>query len=145
MTAIRFTNAVPADAGTIKNCIAAAYSKARETIGDLPDVTAGISQEIAENQVVLAWTEGGLGGVIIYAETNGALKVINLAVSPDTQGKGIAGKLLERAEDAASQAGCAHMELRTHRLMHETRAIYAHLGWRETEVTGNSVAMVKTL
>ncbi|WP_420584130.1 GNAT family N-acetyltransferase [Ruegeria sp.] len=145
MTAIRFANAVPADARAIKDCIAAAYSKVRESIDDLPDVTAGIPQEIAENQVVLAWTGADLGGVIIYAQSNGAMKVINLAVSPKAQGQGIAGKLLKRAEDAARQAECTHMELRTHRQMQDTRAIYAHLGWRETEVAGNSVAMIKEL
>ncbi len=145
MAAIRFVNATQEDVEAITDCIAAAYAKARETISDLPDVTAGVEQEIADHQVVLAWTEVGLGGVIIYSQSNDALKVINLAVAPQAQRQGIAGKLLKIAEDAARRNGCTHLILRTHRLMQDTRAIYAHLGWCETEVAGSSVAMTKYL
>ncbi|MDX1743133.1 MAG: hypothetical protein R3186_06000 [Ruegeria sp.] len=44
MTAIRFMDATQNDAEAIVDCISAAYAKARETIDDLPDVTAGIDQ-----------------------------------------------------------------------------------------------------
>lgn len=145
MTAIHFTEAVPDDVQAITYCIAAAYAKARENISDLPDVTAGVAQEIADNQAVLAWIKDSLAGVIIFAQQGTEMKVINLAVSPSSQGRGIAGQLLARAEDEARKNGCSHMILRTHRLMQDTRAIYRHLGWVETEVIGNSIAMTKEL
>ncbi|MBO9412669.1 MULTISPECIES: GNAT family N-acetyltransferase [unclassified Ruegeria] len=145
MTAIRFANATQKDTTAITNCIKAAYFNAREYLTDLPDVTAGIDRDIAENRVVMAVSEDRLAGVIIFARQGAEMKVFNLAVSPKAQGQGIAGKLLARAEAEAREAGCTLMVLRTHRLMQDTRAIYAHLGWIETEVSGNSVAMQKTL
>ncbi|WP_170324740.1 GNAT family N-acetyltransferase [Ruegeria arenilitoris] len=145
MTTIRFMNATQEDAEAITECIAAAYSKARETIADLPDVTAGIEQDISDHRVVLAVAGTGLAGVIIFAQQDGEMKVFNLAVSPNAQGQGVAGKLLARAEAEAREVGCTRMVLRTHRLMTDTRAIYAHLGWLETEVSGNSVALEKAL
>jgi GNAT superfamily N-acetyltransferase len=145
MTAIRFVNATQEDAGAITDCLAAAYFSARESIADLPDVTAGIDQDISDNRVVIAVADGRLAGVIIFARQGADMKVFNLAVSPNTRGQGIAGKLLARAEGEAREAGCTRMVLRTHRLMQDTRAIYAHLGWVETEVSGNSVAMEKAL
>ncbi|WP_170427880.1 GNAT family N-acetyltransferase [Ruegeria arenilitoris] len=145
MTTIRFMKATQEDAEAITECIAAAYSKARETIADLPDVTAGIEQEILDHRVVLAVAETGLAGVIVFDRQGAEMKVFNLAVSPNAQGQGVAGKLLAQAEAEAREAGCTRMVLRTHRLMTDTRAIYAHLGWFETETSGNSVALEKAL
>ncbi|WP_170358205.1 GNAT family N-acetyltransferase [Ruegeria arenilitoris] len=145
MAVIRFTDATQDDVEAVTDCIRAAYAKARSSIDDLPDVTSGLAQDIAERHVVLARSDDGLAGVIVFAQQGAVMKVINLAVSPSAQGQGVAGKLLSRAEAEAREAGCTHMELRTHRLMQDTRAIYAHLGWIETEVAGNSVAMRKNL
>ncbi|WP_170381313.1 GNAT family N-acetyltransferase [Ruegeria atlantica] len=145
MADIRFTDATQDDVKAVTDCIRAAYSKARETIDDLPDVTGGLAQDIADHRVILALGNDELVGVIIFAQQGDVMKVINLAVSPAAQGQGVAGKLLSRAEIDARDAGCTHMELRTHRLMQDTRAIYAHLGWVETELAGNSVAMRKDL
>ena len=145
MANIRFSAATQDDVAAITDCIAAAYAEARETLADLPDVTADVAQEVADNRVVLAWLGDMLAGVIIFARRGDAMKIINLAVSPDGQGQGIAGKLLARVEAEAHADGCTAMELRTHRQMQKTRAIYSHLGWVETEVSGNSVAMRKDL
>jgi len=145
MTDIRFRDATQADVAAITECIAAAYAKTRETLSDLPDVTAGIAEDIAERRVILAQTEDAVVGVIVFIRQDAAMKIINLAVSPNARGLGIAGQLLSRAEGEARAARCTHMTLRTHRLMQDTRAIYAHLGWVETEEDGNSVAVQKTL
>ncbi|WP_170329919.1 GNAT family N-acetyltransferase [Ruegeria arenilitoris] len=145
MTDIRFVNATQEDAEAITDCIAAAYSSARKTIADLPDVTAGIEQDISDHRVVLAMTDAGLAGVVIFDMLDTEMKIFNLAVSPKAQGQGIAGKLLVRAESEAREAGCMQIVLRTHRQMRDTRAIYAHLGWFETEISGNSVEMKKAI
>ncbi|KUJ80116.1 GNAT family N-acetyltransferase [Ruegeria profundi] len=145
MSAIRFLDATQNDVEAIVDCISAAYAKARETIDDLPDVTAGIAQDIADHHVLLARIDERLVGVVIFAKKNTVMKVTNLAVSPKAQGQGIAAQLLAKVEDMAKDCDCSHMELRTHRLMQDTRAIYAHLGWVETEVDANSVAMQKDL
>lgn len=145
MAVIRFTDATQDDVEAVTDCIRAAYAKARKSINDLPDVTGGLAQDIAEYRVVLAHGDDGLAGVIVFVQQDAVMKVVNLAVSPSAQGQGVAGRLLSRAGAEACEAGCTHMELRTHRLMKDTRAIYAHLGWVETEVAGNSVAMRKNL
>ncbi|WP_170513728.1 GNAT family N-acetyltransferase [Ruegeria atlantica] len=145
MAVIRFTDATQDDVEAVTDCIAAAYAKALKSIADLPDVTGGLAKDIADHRVVLAHSDDGLAGVIFFAQQGAVMKVVNLAVSPSAQGQGVAGKLLSYAEAEAREAGCTHMELRTHRLMQDTRAIYAHLGWIEAEVAGNSVAMRKNL
>lgn len=145
MTALRFMDATLQDVTEITECVAQAYAKARETISDLPDVTEGIDRDISENHVLLARIHGVMAGVVIYVRQGESIKVINLAVSPVAQGQGIAAQLLHRVEEDARAAKCSHLVLRTHRQMHDTRAIYAHLGWVETEISGNSVALSKDL
>ena len=143
MTTIKLRTAERSDAKSIQVCIASAYADAMRDIADLPDVTSGIEEEIAEHQVVIAEVDGTLLGVIIFDQQAEAMMIFNLAVSPEAQGKGVARQLLAVAEAEAVELGLSILRLRTHRLMHATREMYTHLGWVEVEGAGNSVVMQK--
>jgi GNAT superfamily N-acetyltransferase len=56
-----------------------------------------------------------------------------VAVDPERQGAGIGRTLLERAEGRASEEGVDELQLLTHELMTQNRAMYARMGWEETE------------
>ncbi len=143
MTTLILRTAEQSDAKSIQVCIASAYADAMRDIADLPDVASGIEEEIAEHQVVIAEVEGKLLGVIVFDQRAEAMMIFNLAVSPEAQGKGVARQLLAFAEAKAIEAGLSDLRLRTHRLMRATREMYTHLGWVESEVSGNTVVMQK--
>ncbi len=133
------------DADDLATCIEAAYARYRERIPDLPAVSEGIEAEIERNQVWVV-LEGIdiVGGLFLIAQPD-HLKLANLAVHPAHGGKGIGRQLIALAEQEASRQEYEEMRLVTHVLMPENIAIYAHLGWGETERSGNSVLMRKRL
>ncbi|MGI9368316.1 MAG: GNAT family N-acetyltransferase [Ruegeria sp.] len=133
------------DLAAITQCVASAYADARQSIPDLPDVTSGLAQDIDQYQVFVAEKEGAVVGVVVFGSDNDKFMIFNLAVQNQMQGQGVASRLMACAENQAREESCKRMELRTHKLMHGTRAMYAHMGWVETEVTENKVSMQKDL
>ena len=133
------------DVPQIEACLTAAYAQARAQLPDLPDVTGGIAQDIAENAVFVAEKERAVVGVIVLVARKEALLIANLGVDPKHGGQGIGGRLLTLAEDQARQLGYRDMHLRTHAGLTATLAMYLHLGWRENARSGSVVSMVKLL
>jgi len=145
MPQISIRKARQEDAEAVVACIAAAYAAVRQELPDMPDVTAGVPEDIAAERVVLAEAGVDLVGVVVFDHASAATMVNNLAVAPAAQGQGVARLLLGHAEDAARQSGSERMDLRTHRLMQRVRELYRRLGWAETGVAGNTVSMTKPL
>lgn len=145
MADIRFRNASVGDAQAIRKCIDQAYAAARRDIPDLPDVSAGIEEDIRDHWVSVAEIGDALVGVIVFARIDRAIMVFNIAVSTEAQGQGVARQLLEIAERTGREQGCNVLRLATHRQMQDTWAVYRHLGWREEETDGNKVRMFKSL
>lgn len=143
MAEITLRPAVPADSEAIRLCIAQAYATALQEISDLPDVTAGISDEIENHHVTVAEEHQSILGVIVFDETPDAVMIFNLAVSPKAQGRGVARILLQAAESLAQNQDCPTLRLRTHRQMHDTRSMYRHLGWAEVDETERAVLLEK--
>ncbi len=140
---IRLAN--PSDAGGLAACIDAAYARYGEHIADLPAVSAGIGEDIADNQVWVMQEAGSVvAGLVLVAQPD-HLKLANLAVHPAHGGKGIGRQLIALAEQEAVRQGYREMRLVTHVSMPENVALYSHLGWEETARTGNSVLMRKRL
>lgn len=80
------------------SCIDAAYAKYVERISDLPDVSDGCAQDIADNQVwVAAQSDEIIAGLVLVAG-DGFMKLANVAVHPDHGGKGLGRKLTELSE-----------------------------------------------
>ncbi len=145
MAAMEFRKAVQEDVEGIIACIKAAYADALSTISDIPDVTDGIAEDVEANRVILAEANNALLGVVVWLHKGETAMIFNLAVWPDKQGQGVARKLLELVSQKAKANGASRMELKTHRLMQETRSMYRHLGWVEIDINETKVTMSKDL
>lgn len=133
------------DLEAITSLVAAAYAPARAELADLPDVTAGFADHLAQDIVLKAVLNDTICGVIVLAPRDGSLWIINLAVDPEFGGHGIGQQLMQRAQSEAFQHQCKDMRLRTHAGMDRTLAFYRRLGWEETGRSGAAVTMRKTL
>lgn len=132
-----------AEASKLAACIDAAYAKYAERISDLPAVSDGCAQDIADNQVwVAAQSDQIIAGLVLVAG-NGFMKLANLAVHPDHGGKGLGRKLIELSEHEAKRQGFSEMRLNTHVDIPENVRLYQHLGWAEVCRNGNTVSMRK--
>ena len=130
------------EAPAIARLIDTAYQPYRDQGLTLPDVSGGVSDSIAVGQV---WVTDDLSGVLILATATQTAHLMNVAVSPDARGRGIGGQLIRRALELAQEAGCAEIALATLVDMPDNVALYAHLGWRETERDETRVMMVRPL
>ena len=126
--------AEPRDADAIADLVQRAYAHYPERIGVRPaPMDADYAEAVRDDEVWVAERGEGIVGVVVLRHEAGHAFVDNVAVAPNAQGEGLGGRLLELAEGRAAAAGHAEVRLLTHELMHETRAMYEHLGWRQTE------------
>jgi len=89
------------------------------------------SDVIAWHRVFVAEDMGRIVGVIVLITEGGQALLDNVAVHPDTQGRGLGRRLIAFAENEARRLGFPAIELYTHQLMAENQALYARLGYRE--------------
>lgn len=145
MPKLEMRRAVEDDAPAISECIEAAYSKYASRIEDLPAVSEGIADEIAEHLVfVLEHGHSIVGAVVIIRKEEYAL-LANIAVGPEHAGKGFGRRLMVEAESECRRLGLPEMRLTTHVEMTENIQFYRNLGWRETGRTGSKMHMAKLL
>ncbi|MDH3737583.1 MAG: GNAT family N-acetyltransferase [Alphaproteobacteria bacterium] len=137
--------AKPGDTAALAVCIDAAYAEYATRIADLPPVSEGIAEEIAEHQVWVAEIDGAVvGGLVLMAE-HGYMRLANVAVHPDHKGIGLGHAFMTLAETEASAQGYREMRLTTHADMLENVALYIHLGWQEAGRDGNRMFMTKAV
>ncbi len=134
-----------AEASAVAVCIDAAYAAHRQRLPDLPDVSAGCAEAIADGQVWVALREDRIFGVLMLAPEDGFLKLVNVAVHPQATGLGLGGALMARADAEAAAQGVSELRLATHADLPENVALYEHLGWRVTDREGRKVHMRKSL
>lgn len=127
--------ATPADARAIQSLVEIAYAGYVERMGRRPvPMDVDYALEIAEREVWVLPREGRIVGVLVVHAEPDHLFVHNVAVDPALQGRGLGKALLELAEQRARELGLDELRLLTNELMIENRALYAHLGWEETDV-----------
>lgn len=137
--------AQPQDAPALAQCITRAYAHHAARIPDLPDVAGGLEDDIATHLVWVAEEAGRiLGGLVLILNRDSA-KLANVAVDPAARGTGLGRRLIAVAEAACAERTITRLMLRTHAQMPENLSLYAHLGWRETGRSGNTIQMEKTL
>lgn len=145
MHTARIRRANPDDATALTACFNAAYANLAARIPDLPDVAAGLSDDIAQHCVLVADLDGRvLGGLVLMLAGEHA-KLANVAVHPDARGSGIGGLLMDAAVVTARQQGLSEMRLTTHVAIPENVALYQHLGWQETGREASRVFMTKNI
>lgn len=142
---IHIRRAEPADVPALVSCIDAAYARYAATLPDLPAVSDGVAEEIADNLVWVAVEDGAAIGALFLVLQGDVMKLGNVAVRPDHGGKGLGRRLIALAEGEARARNCTEMRLNTHAAMPENVRLYHHLGWVETGRQGNRVAMRKRL
>lgn len=142
---IRIRKAQQADADALVLCIDAAYAQYTSRISDLPPVSEGCDEEITKDRVWAAVEDGQVVGGVFLIPQDGFMKLANVAVHPDHDGKGIGRALVAHAENEAKRQGYDEMRLNTHVAMPENVALYTHLGWEEISRNGNTVSMRKII
>lgn len=132
------------DASALIDVIDRAYEIYKIELPDLPDVSAGVADEIENGNVWVADDAGITGGVFLAFNSNDAV-LTNIVVDPLHAGKGIGKALIAHAEEECRKQSIPVLKLATHVKMPENVALYAHLGWEETSREGNKVFMSKQL
>lgn len=145
MTEVIVRRAVMADATALADCFAAAYAGYADTIADLPDVSSGIDEDIAQNLVWVCEQNGHIVGGAVLVLAGAVATLANVAVHPGAGGQGLGRTLIDTVEHYARNAGCTELRLATHIQMPANVALYARLGWQETSRRGSKVLMSKPL
>ena len=145
MTGCVIRPATVADADDLTGVFAAAYAQASADIPDLPDVTAGLAEDLAQQTCFAALWDGAIVGGLVLGLHGDYGHLINVAVSPDHSGKGIAKALIAVAESTCRAAGLSQMRLATHVKMPQNVVIYGRLGWVEVSRDDRKIMMTKQL
>ena len=122
------------DAAVVRDLVRMAYSKYVERIGKEPAPMLEEYDALIRASEVWVWNEGGeVLGVLVMRPADDHLFVDNVAVAPGHQGKGLGRELVAFAEERAEREGLPEVRLYTNEKMHENLAVYARLGFEETE------------
>jgi len=143
----------PGDAAALGQCFAAAYAPFAAALDDLPDMAAGVAEDIDRHLVWVAEETDpdrpnrspAISGGLVLTPQDGFMQLANIAVLPAAAGQGLGGRLMALAEAEALRRGFRDMRLSTHAGMPQNISLYRHLGWQESGQSGNKVHMQKTL
>jgi GNAT superfamily N-acetyltransferase len=124
--------AVAADAAAVRALTLAAYAKWIPLIGREPlPMTADYDRAVVEHVIDLVEEGGHLCALIEMAPADGHLLIVNIAVRPDQQSKGIGARLLDHAEWFARSLGLDEIQLYTNVRMTSNLGFYGRRGYQE--------------
>lgn len=127
-TELRF--ALPQDVDMIRDFVRAAYAKWVPVIGREPlPMTADYERAVREHQIDILSIDGIMVGVLETMLRPDHLWIENIAIKPDSQGKGLGRQLLAHAERKAAVAGCAEIRLLTNAAFEANVAFYEKAGY----------------
>ena len=133
----------PADVAAIAALTDEAYAKWVPVAGRRPrpmDVDYAAAIEVHRFDVLEA--QGTLAALIETVADGDQLLIVNVAVKPAFQGRGLGVRLLRHAEALAARGGLSGTRLYTNRLFVENIRLYRSLGYgldREEEVAPGAV------
>jgi len=129
---VTIRKAVAADAAGISALMVAAYSPYEARLGaPPPPLGADYAEEIELYQAWVMDEAGAIIGALFLKAAEDHMLLVNVAVSPDQQGRGLRRMLIEKAEQETRAQGFDDLRLFTHAKMTENVALYTRLGWRE--------------
>ncbi|WP_163937293.1 GNAT family N-acetyltransferase [Paraferrimonas sp. SM1919] len=143
---MKIRQAVASDAKALTECMVQAYSPYLDRLDKdaLPPLHVDYLEEIKHYPVWVAELKGELvGGIILVLEEQAS--IANIAVSPNSQGKGVGKVLIKHGIAQAQQAGFDELHLATHQALAENLSLYKHLGWQESGRQNSKVFMVRAL
>ena len=133
-TIVRVRSLRPADAAAAAGLIRAAFAaQSRATdppSGALGETTASLAAKLAEGGGAGAEAEGALVGVVLWAETEGALYIGRVSVMSAWRGRGLARALLAAAEAEARRRGLARRTLRVRLALDDNQRLFARFGFK---------------
>jgi ribosomal protein S18 acetylase RimI-like enzyme len=129
----------PADAPAVRALTREAYAKWVAVTGREPlPMKVDYDKAVLEHRFDLLYEGATLAALIETAPESGDgpedqpdhLLIVNVAVAPAFQGRGLGRRLMAHAEKIAVEAGFAEVRLYTNSLMAENIALYRRLGYR---------------
>ncbi len=139
------------DEPEIRDCAEQAYARYVPLIGQKPaPMVADFAAQIAAGEVYVATdNRDAFQGFIVFHAEEEHILLENVAVLPDTAGRGIGRALIGFCENAARQRGMKAVRLYTNEKMADNLLFYPELGYaevaRRTESGFNRVYFEKSL
>ncbi|MEH3045993.1 GNAT family N-acetyltransferase [Sphingomonas adhaesiva] len=137
--------AEPHEVAAIRDLTLRAYAKWVPITPRKPrPMTADYDAAIRDHRFDGLYDDGVLVALIETVVEGSDLMIVNVAVDPAHQGRGLGVRLMRFAEGLAREAGCRATRLYTNRLMRENIALYERLGYafeRETHHDMGTVAV----
>ena len=129
MTELR--QAGPADAPAVRALTREAYRKWVAVTGREPlPMRVDYDKAVLEHRFDLLYEDDALAALIETSVEPDHLLIVNVAVAPAFQGRGLGKHLLMHAERLAVAGGFGEIRLYTNSLMAENIALYKRLGYR---------------
>jgi ribosomal protein S18 acetylase RimI-like enzyme len=146
MTALlSIRRAGPDEVEHIRGLSLRAYARWLPITGRKPrPMTADYTISIRTNRFDLLHEGDRLVGLIETVEQDGELLIVNVAVEPDCQRRGLGTRLMKHAEQLAKASGLGATRLYTNKLMTQNIALYERLGYafeKETHHEQGAVAV----
>ena len=127
---IQMRLATIADAEDIRALTREAYAKWVPILGREPlPMTADYVAALREHRFDLVEIGGRLAALIETADEGGRLLIINVAVAPAYQGRGLGRRLMAEAEAIAARLRAPTIRLFTNKLFAANIALYQRLGY----------------
>jgi ribosomal protein S18 acetylase RimI-like enzyme len=131
---LRLRPATVDDVPSLHALITEAYTHYIARIGRKPaGMLVDYSQALRDHLVWVLEGPNGVVGLLDLIQGDEHIMIDNLVIAPDHQGRKLGTWLMCFAENEARQRHRRELRLYTHQLMVENQAIYAHLGYEETE------------
>ena len=122
------------DAPRITALMRAAYGIYVPRFGrSIPPLEADYTEELNHCDAWVLEAGGHLCGALFLSPQSDHMLLVNVAVDPANQGRGLGRRLIEKAEDETRKRGYTEIRLFTHAGMSENIALYTRLGWLEYE------------
>ena len=123
--------ATSADASTVRNLVRAAYAKWVPLLGREPKpMAADYDAAVRDHVVDVLRLEGQVAALIEMESEDDHLLIVNVAVSPDYQGRGYGRALLAHAEEFALSLGLKELRLYTSAYLTENVKLYERVGYK---------------
>ena len=105
-------------------------------------MTTDYNAAMRENRFDCLYEGDRLVGLIETVRQDDELMIVNVAIDPDCQGRGLGTRLMRHAEEVARASALRATRLYTNKLMVENIALYGCLGYRFEKETHHDLGTI---